>query len=470
MTNAYALKSDGFCLYQTMSLPSQTNPTVGSSTSHSSSIQVQAIGDVVAELQEYGLTRNEGRVLVFLAKTGPSKASEVARAVQINRTETYRTIRNLQRRGLVEATLERPVRFQSVSFDRCLGVLIDEKKAKLRILEQRGENLLRQFEEVHVEPVSQEVERFQVVEGRLRIEQRLHGMYAQAQRSVMTVLSPSEIIRAETSGLFDMLGQAAKKELRVRVITAINQANLQIIEKLQESVEIRHLDLKAKPIPRVSIIDDSEALFEITTVDETSRSGEEVALWINSRAFVRNLQAYFAEMWNSGTPAEGRVEALRKGIPPDELRIFKGRGEVSGKLNEMITSANQSVEIWTTMRGIQALADFHLGQLKEAKARGSKIRIIAPITSENTEGARKLVPVSELRYSEALGPAGIAIVDQRELMLFERLPDDNNPDVGADVGFWTNSKRFIETMSRAYDGMWKGVFAIYAPKRRGLHG
>jgi hypothetical protein len=119
--------------------------------------------------------------------------------------------------------------------------------------------------------------------------------------------------------------------------------------------------------------------------------------------------------------------------------------------------------------GNSVIGRFHLEQLKRAKARGTRIRIIAPITSENTEGAGKLVPVSELRYSEALGPAGIAIVDQRELMLYERLPDDNSADVGADVGFWTNSKRFIETMSRAYDAMWKGVFAIYAPKRRDLH-
>ncbi len=430
---------------------------------------MEAVNDIVADLQDYGLTRNEARVLVFLAKTGPSKASDVARAVQINRTETYRTIRNLQRRGLVEATLERPVRFQSMPFDRCLQILIDERKAKLRILEQRGENLRRQFEDVRVEPVTQEVERFQVVEGRIRIEQRLHSMSAQAQKSVMTVLSPSEVIRANTSDLSDMLGEAAKNGLRVRVITAINQANLEIVDKLRESIEIRHLDLKAKPIPRVSIIDDNEALFEITTADETPTSGEEVALWINSRAFVRNLQAYFEEMWNSSTPAESRLEALRKGIPADDLRIFKGRPEVSTKLNEMIAGANQSVEIWTTMRGIQALADFHFNQLKEAKARGAKIRIIAPITSENTEGARKLVPVSELRYSEALGAAGIAMTDQQELMLFERLPDDNNADVGADVGFWTNSKRFIETMSRAYDAMWKGVFAIYPARRRGLH-
>jgi sugar-specific transcriptional regulator TrmB len=434
--------------------------------SSSSSVQVQATSDIVAELQEYGLTRNEARVLLFLAKTGPSKASEAARAVQINRTETYRTIRNLQRRGLVEATLERPVRLQSVPFDRCLNILIDERKARLRILEQRGEALRREFAKTRVEPVTHEVERFQVVEGMLRIEQRLQSMCAQAQKSVMTVLSPSEMVRGDTAGLFDMLTHAAKGGLSVRVITAIIPPNLEIVEKLRQSVEIRHLDLKAKPIPRVSIVDDSEALFEITTADETHRTDEEVALWINSRAFVRNLQAYFDEMWNSATPSEARVEALRRGIPPDELRIFKGRNEVTGKLNEMTESASKSVEIWTTMRGIQALADFHFNQLRDAKARGVKIRIIAPITSENTEGARKLVPVSELRYSEALGPTGMIIVDQNGLMLYERLPDDNSPDVGADVGFWTNSNRFIETMSRAYDGMWKGVFTIYTPKRR----
>jgi sugar-specific transcriptional regulator TrmB len=461
-------KSDSF-LYCTVSLAHQTLSFGGKSTSSSSPAQVQAMNDIVAELQEYGLARNEARVLVLLAKTGASKASEVARSVQINRTETYRTIRNLQRRGLVEATLERPVRFQSVPFDKCLQILVDERKARLRILEERGEDLRQQFESIRVEPVAREVERFQVVEGRIRIEQRLQSMYAKARKSVLTVLSSSEVVRAETSGLLDILSQSVKAGVRVRVISAINESNLEIVTRTFQSVELRHLDLKAKPIPRVSIIDDSEALFEITPADETQRSSEEVALWINSRAFVRNLQAYFDEMWNSGTPAEARVEALRKGIPTDELRIFKGRVDVSGKLNDMIQSSGQSLEIWTTMRGIQALADLHFQQLKEAKNRGAKIRVIAPITSENTEGARKLVPVSDLRYSEALGPAGIIIADQDELMLYERLPDDNNPEVGADVGFWTNSKRFIETMSRAYDGMWKGVFTIYTPKRRGLH-
>lgn len=75
----------------------------------------------------------------------------------------------------------------------------------------------------------------------------------------------------------------------------------------------------------------------------------------------------------------------------------------------------------------------------------------------------------ELRKQQTDTSISEVIVDQLELMLYERRPDDNSADVGADVGSWTNSKRFIETMSRAYDAMWKDVFAVYAPKRRDLH-
>jgi sugar-specific transcriptional regulator TrmB len=324
------------------------------------------------------------------------------------------------------------------------------------------------FDTMRLEPVRQEIERIQVIEGRLRIEQKLQSLYVQAKRSVMTILSSSELLRADASGLFDQLEQSVRRKIKVRAVTSIDQPSLNVVEKLAETIEVRHLDLKARPVPRVTIIDDSEALFEITT--DEARRNEQVALWINSRPFVGNLQAYFEEIWTSGTPASGRIEALKKGIDSDDLRIYKGRNEVGRKFSDMIENSRQEVEIWTTMRGIQALADFNLSQLKEVKKRGVKTRVIAPITSENTEGARKLVPVSELRYSEALGPAGIIIVDQHELMLYERLPDDDNADVGADVGFWTNSRRFIETMSRAYDALWKGVFAIYPSKRRGLHG
>jgi hypothetical protein len=95
---------------------------------------VEEIND---QLTEYGLSKNEARVITFLTKRGAERASVAAHAIRLNRTETYRTLRNLQRRGLVEASLEQPVRFQVAPFSRCLEILLTERKNRLAVLQER---------------------------------------------------------------------------------------------------------------------------------------------------------------------------------------------------------------------------------------------------------------------------------------------------------------------------------------------
>lgn len=46
-------------------------------------------------LMKLGLSRNEARVYVFLARKKEAKASEISMALLLNRTETYRILMNL---------------------------------------------------------------------------------------------------------------------------------------------------------------------------------------------------------------------------------------------------------------------------------------------------------------------------------------------------------------------------------------
>jgi len=150
----------------------------------------------------------------------------------------------------------------------------------------------------------------------------------------------------------------------------------------------------------------------------------------------------------------------------EELTILKGRVEVRHKLSEMLKNCRETVDFWTTMKGIEILADRRLEDLGMLHKRNVRIRIIAPITKETTRSARMLLPVAELRHSEAIGPARIVIADHDNLLYYQCIPDDDNLETGADAGFWTNSRSLIETMSRAYEEVWKGMLAIYAPRRR----
>ena len=110
----------------------------------------------------------------------------------------------------------------------------------------------------------------------------------------------------------ETLAALAKRGRKIRVITDINASTARLVEPFQNLISFRHLELARSPVPRVSIIDDTEALFAIGGVEEIANQGpEQATLWISSRSFVRNLRAYFNEMWSSATPVTARLEAIK---------------------------------------------------------------------------------------------------------------------------------------------------------------
>ncbi len=52
-------------------------------------------------LSRYGLLKNEIRVYLYLARFGQKKAGEVAESISLHRTETYRILRDLEKKGIV---------------------------------------------------------------------------------------------------------------------------------------------------------------------------------------------------------------------------------------------------------------------------------------------------------------------------------------------------------------------------------
>ena len=268
--------------------------------------------EIVSQLVDYGLSKNEARVITFLAKRGAERASLTARALKLNRTETYRTLRNLQRRGLVEASLEQPVRFQAAPFSRCLELLIAERKNKIAALEERSALLERAFGDLSVETAAPAFERFQVLEGRTKVGQKLLFMCESSKLQIDSIMGYSGLAGASGHTFLETLAALAKRGRKIRVITDINASTARLVEPFQNLISFRHLELARSPVPRVSIIDDTEALFAIGGVEEIANQGpEQATLWISSRSFVRNLRAYFNEMWSSATPVTARLEAIK---------------------------------------------------------------------------------------------------------------------------------------------------------------
>ena len=52
-------------------------------------------------LAKFGLLKNEIKVYLHLARMGEKKAGEIAEAISLHRTETYRILRDLEKKGII---------------------------------------------------------------------------------------------------------------------------------------------------------------------------------------------------------------------------------------------------------------------------------------------------------------------------------------------------------------------------------
>ena len=74
------------------------------------------LSTVEETLSRFGLLKNEIRVYLHLARAGEMKAGELAEAISLHRTETYRILRDLEKKGIVFSIFEKPLTIHCSAF------------------------------------------------------------------------------------------------------------------------------------------------------------------------------------------------------------------------------------------------------------------------------------------------------------------------------------------------------------------
>jgi len=93
-------------------------------------------------LESLGLKSLDAEVYVYLAQNISQKARDIAEALGIYKRQLYRSLKNLQQKGMVSASQERPARFFAVSFDKILDQFINANREEAKHIEQNREQIL----------------------------------------------------------------------------------------------------------------------------------------------------------------------------------------------------------------------------------------------------------------------------------------------------------------------------------------
>ncbi len=401
---------------------------------------------------------------MFLSHNGMQQAASVATRLKIERVQTYRALKSLQDKGMVEATLEAPVRFSSVPFEALLDSLIKTKKADITSLEVKKEGLVAYWRSISAKVSDLPVAKFRVVVEQKRIYQEILKMVENTEEEILQLTTSLGVIQEDTAGVLDTILALYRKKptVQAKILANVSKDNLEQMKRMlkvsaaHQNVQLRHVDLGSKTLPQFSVMDSQETILYVTRGEGSSHLGQaDTGLWIRSEMFASALKESFLEMWNNAVPVENRIEELETGKPVEETLIIRDPREAEARLQNTLNKARKDVVVIAASDALGKLSvdDF----LSTSKGKTPNYRIMAPIDLDNLNAARDLCNLYDVR-SVPISYMSMVAVDNEHLFMFKT---GGNPKATTKAAFnmenvfYTSDARYVERAKDILDELWK---------------
>jgi len=264
---------------------------------------------VQAELVKFGLTPNEAKVYIYLAKYGHRRAVEIAKSIHVPRTETYHLLSSLQNKGLVTATFQHPIKFNAVQFSKALKLLIDIEKERLRTFERREKDLLSIWDKIpdfKLEDDDIGQEKFQILEGQVQVLSRAKEMRSKARQEILVLGYERDYMKLYHYDFMDGLDVLMEMGVTVKLLTTFSANSVEIFKEINPDA-IKHIPSSVTAPLCFVMLDRSELLFFLKNTG-TNNKGI-LAMWTDCKPFIEAMHILFSELWKNSVPFN---EALKK--------------------------------------------------------------------------------------------------------------------------------------------------------------
>ena len=262
-------------------------------------------------LSRFGLLKNEIRVYVYLARAGERKAAEVAEAISLHRTETYRILRDLEKKGIVFSVFEKPLKFTTVPLEKAVDLLIEAQKMRIRLLEKEKAGLVELWSSMPQPKLeSNKKEIFQILEGGQQIILKANDLLRNAKKEIQIFAPSGYLAQLYHSDFLDNL-DACSKRLDITLLTENSLKSKFFLEQMnRNSRKYRVVD--AKNLPCFIIADRRELLMAIQQEEEEKfgvdkKKAKTVALWTNYNSFIETLEMLFSKLTETGETVQRQV-------------------------------------------------------------------------------------------------------------------------------------------------------------------
>lgn len=252
-------------------------------------------------LTDFGLTRNQAKVYLTIARMGLATVGKTSKISKVRREDVYRMLPKLEEMGLVERLLGKPTKIRATPVDEALSILIkqEEKSASKRMakLKDEREKFLKDFTRAPRLELNEKAH-FALLSKPESITSKMLVMMKKAEREVDIVFSRSQLMQLVYI-FAEEIKKTVEKGARIRVISEVPDGEDSLPRIIEDhispgdSVDLRYADL---PSSHYILVDFKEAL--ISTATEGNLA-QHPCLWTNSESLVGVFQGDFENLWHN---------------------------------------------------------------------------------------------------------------------------------------------------------------------------
>ena len=248
------------------------------------------------DLINFGLTKSQAKVFIYLGKYGSKTASEIAKALQLPRTETYHLVNSLQNLGLTVAEMAHPTKYTAMEMRKAVSTLVKQEQDRIDTLANKEDSLSEMWKEIPffaVETDESKSEKMQLLHGTGPIINKIKEMVNSSTEDFRIYGSVSDLLRMYHADVFDWVDETPTN-LQM-LVTPLNQTP----EFLSEinSAKIRAIPSNSEN--KCFVVNDKKEVL-IFMRNATHPTRQVFAWWSDSETLVDMMSSLFELSWEKG--------------------------------------------------------------------------------------------------------------------------------------------------------------------------
>ena len=249
-------------------------------------------------LTQVGFTKTQAKIYLTLLKMKEPDAKTLSKASSVPKPEVYRTLKELQKMGLAEKQITKPIKYTATPLQFGLQILMTRKVQQCKKIQSEIKRFLKTHQSCTLKIPQEKEYRLSMVEGKQRLTQIIRQEHDRVQRSVDILSTVQRWMQ-----IVDLCHIDYEKELdrgvRYRIVIQKNGGQNGYEESMRSLLARPNFNLRFAGDPlsvNAAIFDNKEATINYF---QGKPLGESPIIWTNHPAFIRMCQDHFDKVWKS---------------------------------------------------------------------------------------------------------------------------------------------------------------------------